>query len=84
MSALPTVDYTANASAIRDSLSRADDHLRVVLKELRDAHMLAKDDYDGNDAKLNQIIGALELVTPAVFDECIRWRGYLEARERGL
>jgi hypothetical protein len=81
MSTLPAVDYTANASAIRASLSRADDHLRAALKELREARMLARDDYDGNADKLDQLVSVFEFVSPAVYGECLTWAGYLKARE---
>lgn len=69
-----------NAEAIRDRTDRAASALRIAGRELKDALLLASDDYDHNADKLQQIVGAIGLLTSAVGTEHSTWVDY--ARER--
>ena len=73
---------TENAEAIRDATDRALANLIRSEKELRDALLLASDDYDNNADKLQQIVGAIGLLSSAVSVEHFTWSDYARARAR--
>lgn len=71
-----------NAEAIRDQTDRALAHLITAGKELKDALLLANDDYDHNADKLQQIVGTIELLSGAVALEHFKWSDYARARSK--
>lgn len=77
---MATPHDAARAEAIRSHISRADDHLRAALCELRDAHHLAKDDFPHNDEKLAEIVTLTSVTSSLNIQECYKWRDYATAR----
>lgn len=77
MSTHPTA---VNAEAVANAIDRALKHLTVAQTELRDALLLARDDYPHNADKLEQIVGALGLLTSATSVDYYQWDGYARAR----
>lgn len=71
-----------NAEAIRDRTDRALGHLITAERELKDALRLAGDDYDNNADGLQQILGALGLLSSAVAREHFTWSDYARERRR--
>ena len=69
-----------NAEAIRNLTDRALAHLIRARGELRDALHLARGDFEDNAKTIEEIAGAMSLLTSALVVENSMWNTWAKAR----